>query len=244
MATVSHAFMGLKMESSSSHDMRSATATEHGYDTEVKMEPPSSPDTGPATATEHGSQADAPDATEHRQRWAAERCRLRKELQTKLWALSASFVLGRDDSWICDDDYVYVVDHQEYGFDSPIQEIDYFHGILLGEPMASLMDDKPMAQMMDDKEIRWRRLIGVEASAMIGLYGKFARCVLQMQLKFRARRALRFERTMHAVGILLAKAWASNLQLQQKGDGWWLWQKRWTLPWALLQSQPVLRDVS
>ena len=141
-------------------------------------------------------------------------------------------MLGRDDSWICDDDYVYVVDHQEYGFDNPIQEIDYFHCIQLGEPMAQMMHDK----------------IDVEASAMIsamiGLYGKFARCVLQMQLKFRARRALRFERTMHAVGILLAKAWASNLQLQQKGDGWWLWQKRWTLPWALLQSEPVLRDVS
>ena len=144
--------------------------------------------------------------------WAIKRRRQWLEAATYLW--TKGLVLGRDGTMLYDGDSVYVVNHEVYGFDDPIQEIDYFHGLIMGEPIAQMAEDE----------------VDVCASDMIGLDGMFVRCMVKMQLCFRKRRAERYGDTMRAVGIWLARAHASKRQMQQKRDGWWIWEKSWAYP--------------
>ena len=104
--------------------------------------------------------------------WAIKRRRQWLEAATYLWTIRCP-ILGRDGTMLYDHDYVYVVNHQAYGFDGPLQQIDYFHGLIMGEPIAQMAEDE----------------VDVCASDMIGLDGMFVRCMVKMQLCFRKRRA-------------------------------------------------------
>jgi len=83
------------------------------------------------------------------------------------------YTLGRDDSLLGDSDMVYVVDHQSFGFPSPLQRVDYFHGIIGGRVTAQM----------------YYQEINVAADAMIGMRGCFTRAVGCIQQAFRARRS-------------------------------------------------------
>jgi len=89
----------------------------------------------------------------------------------RLW-LDYHVVIGRDDSLLQDGDMVYVINHQpELG--SPMQQIDYFHGIVNGYPMA---------QMCDDNET------DVPAHDMVSQRGCFAKTVVSIQRLCRTKR--------------------------------------------------------
>ena len=63
--------------------------------------------------------------------------------------------IGYDGSIVNDGDFVYILDVVAFG-ENPVQEIDYFHGLVAGVPLA---------QMVDGSEI--------SASDMIGLQNGF-----------------------------------------------------------------------
>lgn len=83
-------------------------------------------------------------------------------------------VLGRDDTLLHDDGYVFVVDHSSYDLPAPIQQIDYFHG---------QHDGYVIAQMAYDKS-------DVYAHDMVHLRGCFANAVRYIQRIFKAKQAI------------------------------------------------------
>jgi hypothetical protein len=93
----------------------------------------------------------------------------------RLWDANNGAVLGRDDSLLQDGDVVYVVNHHPE-FVSPMEQIDYFHG---------LVDGIPMAQMCDADET------DLPAHAMISQRGCFAKAVVSIQRLFGTKRTRR-----------------------------------------------------
>ena len=79
--------------------------------------------------------------------------------------------IGYDGSIVNDGDFVYILDAVAFG-ENPIQEIDYFHGLIA---------DVPMAQMVDDSDIL--------ASDMIGLQNGFTAIrIRNFQRRWKERR--------------------------------------------------------
>jgi hypothetical protein len=112
-------------------------------------------------------------ATEHVMFFQQRRAQCRA-LALRLWRQKKAFVLGRDDSLLHNYDIVYVVDSQDFGFPTPIQRIDYFHGMIGGYVMA---------QMCHNEE-------NVKADDMLSMCGCFANAIACIQRAFRGRRRL------------------------------------------------------
>ena len=83
-------------------------------------------------------------------------------------------VLGRDDTLLHDDGYVFVVDHRSYDLPAPIQQIDYFHGQQDGYVIAQLAYEKS----------------DVCAHEMVHMRGCFANAVRYIQRIFKAKQAI------------------------------------------------------
>jgi len=111
-------------------------------------------------------------ATEHIKRQIKRQQTQRRELAERLWVRRCHYTLARDDSLLADGDVVYIVDHRSFGFQSPIQEIDYFHSMIGGRVIAQM----------------YYLEMNVYADSMVGMRGCFARAVGCIQRAFRARR--------------------------------------------------------
>jgi hypothetical protein len=130
--------------------------------------------------------ARALEALESQARWRAS--------AALLWSSRAHFVIGSDYSRIRDGDTVYVIDFAAAGGEGPLQRIDYFHGVVFGSPMA---------QMVPSVDTDFED--NVAADSMLGLTGRTAAAVRNLQRIFRRRRSLRYGRAMLRAGLLLAR---------------------------------------
>ena len=96
-------------------------------------------------------------------------------------------VLGRDDTLLHDQSYVFVVDHISYDLPAPIQQVDYFHGVVDGYVIAQLDYQK----------------CDVFAYDMIHMRGSFAMAVRYIQRIFKAKKAIqRLFNTVQATRLL------------------------------------------
>ena len=98
--------------------------------------------------------------------------------------------LGRDDSLLDEGDGVYVVNHEDYGFPSPLQKIVCLLGVGRGSVSHTVCAE--MAY----------RYLRVKADDLVSTRGCFVQGVLHLQVAFRRRMRRRIERAL-VVGRLL-----------------------------------------
>ena len=103
---------------------------------------------------------------------------------------NAGVGLGRDDSLLDEGDGVYVVNHEDYGFPSPLQEIVCLLGVGRG-----IVCHTVCAEMA-------YRYLRVKADDLVSTRGCFVQGVLHLQVAFRRRMRRRIERAL-VVGRLL-----------------------------------------
>ena len=89
----------------------------------------------------------------------------------RLYRLS-DVVIGRDDRLLHDGDVVFVVNHTAHHLPTPIQEVDYFHGVHCGYVIAQMCYDK----------------VDILAYDMINTSGRLAKAAGYIQRIFRAKR--------------------------------------------------------
>ena len=115
------------------------------------------------------------------------------------WLFRRGVVVGFDGGLLSSDMRVFVVPrYRMYPYSCPseetIQEVDYFHG---------LIDGMPVAQMAGDE-------MDMPAIAFIGSNGFVGKCVTHIQRRWRRWRTghpKRYEKNMLTFGMLLANAW-------------------------------------
>ena len=94
-------------------------------------------------------------------------------------------VIGRDNCLLSDGDVVFVVNHTAFRLPTPIQEVDYFHGVRGGYVIAQMCYDK----------------VDILAYDMINTSGRLAKAAGYIQRIFRAKR---IQASLHARRLLSA----------------------------------------
>ena len=116
-------------------------------------------------------------------RWPSEEQRAASRL--RLYRRNMYYVIGCDDHLVHDREEVFVLDHTAYQLPTPIQRVDYFHGVICGHVIA---------QMCHDEE-------NVPASDMLHPNGCVANAMRRIQRHFVVRRIYRTLQARHLLPI-------------------------------------------
>ena len=112
-----------------------------------------------------------------------------RSMATPQFLFRKGIQLGFDGSLVDDGDRVYVLGINSQWGEHPVQQIDYFHGMVGGAPIAKMMDDSYCS-----------------ATHMIALQRGFTAIrITNVQRRWRQFRARRYSRNVLKFGIAIAR---------------------------------------
>ena len=112
-----------------------------------------------------------------------------RSMATPQFLFRKGIQLGFDGSLVDDGDWVYVLGIHSQWEEHTVQQIDYFHGMVGGAPIA---------QMTDESDCSATHMIALQL-------GFTAIRITNVQRRWRQIRALRYRRNMLKFGIAIAK---------------------------------------
>ena len=105
-----------------------------------------------------------------RRRRVEERIPIQRRLNNTFYERRGA-LLSQGDSLVYDGERVFIVDHAARGFTEPVQEIDYFHGLV------PVFDFSPTAQMCcdDETDVPTYQMIALRRSCFVAAVVKLQR---------------------------------------------------------------------